>query len=220
MNFTDVLRHPFILLWRSKTNPHEIGTSFVDRLDIGSVFLLRERAEWRRAVSGNDQAWKALLEAHNQILHDARASSIEKVPVEALGRPFAHRQKQIRAADATRIRIAGSLAPPNKRHPVLCREAGPVESTAHLRISLRLYQAVNRRTTDILPTPIIAPFFQCLDGLSEVYRGDAHPKNVHPWSRVSLDPSRLAAFALIRFHDIYPLPTNSGWSCWGTSRPA
>jgi hypothetical protein len=139
MDFTNVLRHPLVLFWRPEPDPHEIGPSFVDGLDIRSVFLLTERAERRRSVSGNNQAWEALLEAQNQGLDDARASSVEKVSVATLGRPFAHRQEQIRSADTAGIRVAGALAPPHKRHTVFCRQAGPVENTSHLRILLRLH---------------------------------------------------------------------------------
>src|ERR1700733_5280161 len=152
MNFTDMQRHPFLLFWHSEPNPHEIGAGIIDRLHIGSIFLLRERAERWRSVSGNDQAREALLEARNQSLDNARASSVEKVPVAPLRCPFADRQEQVRSADAACVRITRALAPPNKRHPVLCRQARLVESTSNLRISLRLHQAVNRGETDVFAT--------------------------------------------------------------------
>jgi hypothetical protein len=80
-----MLRHPFLLFWHSEPNPYEIGTGFIDRLDIGSIFLLRERAEWWRSISGYDQPRKALHKARNQSLDYARVSSVEKVLVATLG---------------------------------------------------------------------------------------------------------------------------------------
>jgi hypothetical protein len=116
--FTDMLRHPFLLFWHSEPNPYEIGTGFIDRLDIGSIFLLRERAKRWRSVSGNDQARKALREARNQSLDDVRVSSVKKVPVAPLWRSFAHRHEEIWPVGAPSVRITGESAPPDKRHPI------------------------------------------------------------------------------------------------------
>src|SRR5271155_5483087 len=106
MNFANVLRHPFFLFWHPETHPDEIGARRIDGLYVGGVFLLVKRAEWRRPVSCDHQPRKAMCEALDELLDDARAPTIEKMAVGAVRRDLAHRHKQIRPGDAARIREA------------------------------------------------------------------------------------------------------------------
>src|SRR5262249_19005887 len=95
LNFTNVLRHPLLLFWHSEPHPDEIGAGFVYGLHIRSVFLLCGGGGGRGPGSNKNQGWEALGGAAHQSLDDARASSVEKVPMATLWCSCTHRQEQI-----------------------------------------------------------------------------------------------------------------------------
>jgi hypothetical protein len=71
---------------------------------------------------------------------------------------------------------AGAPTPPDKRHSVLGRQRGSVESASDFGISLSFHQAVNGRTADVFAKSLLAPFLEGRDGLVEIQGDMATPR--------------------------------------------